>query len=174
MAADLPSTRPQLDLAAFRREAAVLSGDGSATGVKERGVRGVSSALNFGQSRGRILLADAHPTQASADGWIFDSTSATWVDVLAVDADRYVGAGIDTLELQADVTGGEVRLVVAGSPGSGSGSSTSRIDHTATASVTGGARRSIMIQARRDAAAATVYIHGYRVREEDLTAGDLT
>lgn len=172
MSADLPSTRPQLDIAAFRQFGEILSGDGAVTGVKERGIRGLSSALNYGYAQGRVLCSDAHPTQASGTN-IFESTSATWVDVFEVAVDQYIGADVDTIEVLADVTDGEVRLSVAGSPGSGSGSATGRSDHTATASVTGGAQRTIMIQAQRDAAASKVQIHGYRVREQNLTAGDL-
>lgn len=165
----VPDDRIGLRRGAFDRGRAIRSGQGSDTATEAAGLRGLTSELQFARAHRVQVLAEAD--HYDDDPW-YGETTSSWADASESMTVR-IGEGVTDLEVVADVEDGEIRLVVDGVQGPGSGSISGRAAHVATCPVVGGQAVIALLQIQGDGVDVT-NLRSWRISELPLhTQSDL-
>jgi len=164
MAIDYPSTGLDIEPEDWRPGRDVNSGETAAD--HEFGLRGLSSQVNFAYGRRAQNLVSQSNNITVA---IADTTSTTWVNVTEA-VDVYLGQDVADITLEAVVNNADIRLVVDGVSGTGSGITTGAASVSRAPASTGGVV-TVQVQVRVVTGTATLY--SFTIREDELASGDI-
>ena len=168
MAIDLPATAQRLNVANFRTETPIRSGQ--AAGDKAFGFRGVSSEINHVYAQ-RIQTLCSH---RDPDNLAITGTAPVAWGTLAGPFTSEMGANVAKLRAIVDGTDIEVRLVTTlGTSAGSSAVGRATITEVLTLSNSTGIDNAITLQWRQRAGGATFKGYAFLVQEVALVAADI-